>query len=83
MNFRSNFPWKKYSKKILLAQKNRREISGGLLGVVLIFDFIFWSGSPKNTLLYFERQKKDATVKKHRCELNKILLEENMVRVQN
>ena len=29
----------------------------GSCGVVLIFDFIFWSKSPKNTLLSFKRQK--------------------------
>ena len=41
-------PIKKFSKKILLTQKIRRQILGGVLGVILIFDFIFWSGRPKN-----------------------------------
>jgi len=49
---------KNFSKKILLPQKIRRQIAGGVLGVILIFDFIFWSGSPKNTLLSFKRQKR-------------------------
>ena len=49
---------KKFSKQIFLPQKIRRQIVGVVLGVILIFDFIFWSGSSKNTLLSFKRQKR-------------------------
>ena len=50
MNFQPIFgqtSGEKIFEFFLLAQKNRRQISGGLLGVVLIFDVIFWSKSPK------------------------------------
>ena len=55
-HYRLNFWWKKFSKKILLAQKNRRQ--GDSCRVVLRFYFIFGSKSPKNTLLSIERQKR-------------------------
>ena len=62
MNFRLTYGQtsgeKNFRKIFLLAQKSRRQISEGLLGVILMFDFVFWSKSPKNNLLSFKRQKK-------------------------
>ena len=61
MDFRATSGEKNF-RIFLLAQKKRRQISGGHLGVVLIFDFIFWSKSPKLPSCLV-KNKKGATVK--------------------
>ena len=49
-------PVKKITKKFLLAQKNRLQISG-FLGVIFTYDFILYSKIAKNTLFDFKIQK--------------------------
>ena len=50
----ANFRWKKFRKNCL--KRSAVKFQGASLGVILIFNFIFWSGSPKHTLLSFKRQ---------------------------
>ena len=56
--FSDSLPLEKILENFLLTQKIRRQISRGVLGVILIFDCIFWSGSPENTFLFFKRQNR-------------------------
>ena len=70
-------PGEKKFEKYFIASKDPPSNFRGSLGVILIFDFIFWSGSPKNTLLSFKRQKRTQLLTLKRAFLNSIQLRLN------